>query len=239
MIKIAICDNEQHDIQKTEGLLEEILAERHIWFEIDTYLSSMELCRDMKRAIDYDMIFLDIRMKQMNGLEVAKAIKEAGGNAQLAFITAFDEYSKDGYKVNAVRYLLKNELEQLLPECVEAMLDRLKAKSRVITYKFQEGRRKIVTEQISYVECRTPQLTFNFRENDTPPHHLRAKLDAVERDLSLCGFIRIHKSYLVNARCVKEVKNYSALLETGEKLPIPRMKFHNVKTYFLETIEKL
>jgi DNA-binding LytR/AlgR family response regulator len=152
----------------------------------------------------------------------------------LAYITAFSDYAIEGYRTEPLRYLLKRNIDQLLPECVEAMLNKLLVGTRTVTYDLVNGRRKLHTEQISYIESQGHRLIFHIRKADAPPYHLYAKLDEVETDLTAYGFIRIHKSYLVNIKCIKELKNYNVAMETDILLPIPKAKYRHVKERYFE-----
>jgi DNA-binding LytR/AlgR family response regulator len=79
MLNIAICDDEQFYVQKIKHLLEILLTRKRVSFHIDTFQSGIDLCKDIKRASKYDMIFLDINMEHMNGIETAEKIRKAGG----------------------------------------------------------------------------------------------------------------------------------------------------------------
>lgn len=237
MIEIAVCDDEQYYVLKIKKMLEVILQQKKITtYRIDTYLSGVELCSDATNIKSYTIIFLDINMHQMNGIRIAEIIRETNKEVYLVFITAFVDYAVEGYKVEPIRYILKDMLNKMLPECMETILHRLKLKGHKVKYSFIEGEKELLTGKLYYVESREHKLVFHM---STGQLHLYGKLDDIEDDLVDYGFIRIHKSYLLNIKHIQELGNYKAKLKTGDWLPIPREKYRHVKERYFEMIGEL
>lgn len=137
----------------------------------------------------------------------------------------------EGYKVNAIRYIIKDTIETALPECMDAILK--KRQSGQISFPFIEGERKLYMDNILYVESRKHKLFFFCMEGEMACYRIYRKLDEVEKELKEHGFLRIHKSYLVNMKHIKKISNYLAYLDIGEQLPIPRLKYQTVKEAFV------
>jgi len=117
-MKIAVCDDSREDRGALRALLE---AYGHD-FEIREYGSGTELYADMGYVRECGIVFLDINMEGMDGLEAAGKIKAECPKVHIVLVTAYVNYALDGYKVKASRFLLKDDLEQTLPERVEDIL---------------------------------------------------------------------------------------------------------------------
>jgi DNA-binding LytR/AlgR family response regulator len=100
------------------------------------------------------MIFLDINMEEIDGIETAREIRKITKNTYIVFVTAFITYALEGYKVDAVRYLLKDDecLEKAVNECLETIVYKMNYEEHKTTFAFQEGEKTIRIEDIVYIE---------------------------------------------------------------------------------------
>ena len=107
MKKIAIVDDSRAYIELITDVLtkESGCTEDH--FEIDSFQKASSLLYELEDGNDYDIYFLDIEMPEMNGLELAREIREKNEDAYLIFITSHMEFAIDGYEVEAYQYILK------------------------------------------------------------------------------------------------------------------------------------
>lgn len=238
MLRIAVCDDEPVYLNKITGLLRELLRNHGIsFYKIDTYLSGKNFIQsDIPFA--YDVIFLDINMPEMDGLEVARRIRQRSQDILLVFVTTFIDYAMDGYRMNAIRYLLKDMLEESLPECVEAIVHKLSLQACERQYNFMEGEKKIAVDSIMYVESRMHKLLFYIMEQKPTQYSLYGKLDDMEAEFLNAGFLRIHKSYLINIKYIESISNYKVYLKNNMMLPIPREKFQQVRERYYEIAGK-
>lgn len=239
MLKIAVCDDEEFYLKKISGLIEKILINRGISrYGIDTYLSGEDFVQN-DRFMDYNLIFLDINMPEMNGLEIAGKIRESRQDILLVFVTAFMDYAMEGYKMEAIRFLFKDMLEEILPECMEAVIKKLSIQAHKIEYHFIEGKKEIPVDNILFVESQLHKLLFYVSEQRMTQYSIYEKLDNVEKELLPYGFLRIHKSFLINTKYIKNIVNYKVYLKNGEALPVPKEKFQKVKERYYEIIGEM
>lgn len=235
MLRIAICDDEKYYLEKVEKAINDILVLYRIsQYETDTYLSGKILCENRDKLSEYDVIFLDIYMPDMNGLETAKEIRKTCPEVLLVFITAYIDYSLEGYKLEATRFLIKDVLDDMLLECMEAVLKKLKIKTARKQYHFIEGRKELFIDKIYYIESCKHKLTFHVNEEGLMQFNLYDKLDNIEKELSQFGFLRIHKSFLVNVNYINSISNYKVKLKDGRLLPVPRNKYQQVKEKYYD-----
>ena len=102
-----------------------------------------------------------------------------------------------------------------------------------VTFSFLEGEKRLYTDNILYVESRGHKSIFHYMESEMVSYQIYDKLDSVERNLEGYGFLRIHKSYLVNMKHIRKISNYIVSLDTGEELHVPRLRFQAVKEGFV------
>ena len=234
MLKVAVCDDEKIYLKKIENMLKVMLDNNGVsFYEIDTYLSGKDFLHNNK-IFEYDVIFLDINMPEINGLEVARKIRENRPDVLLVFITAFMDYALEGYKMEVIRFLLKDMLEEMLPECVETVIRKLSLQARKIKYNFMEGQKELPVDSIYFIESQRHKLIFHVLDSKLVQYSLYGKLDDVGTDLLPYGFLRIHKSFLVNTKYIQNIVNYKVQLNSGMILPVPRERFTKIKERYYE-----
>ena len=141
------------------------------------------------------------------------------------YMKSLYKFLKDTYQIVIEKG--KDTLEAALPECMDAVLKRKRLE--LVEFSCVEGTVRLFTERILYVESRKHKAVFCCQGTEPETCQAYLKLDEVERRLKEYGFLRIHKSYLVNMRHVRRIRNYEAELDNGERLPIPRPRFQAVK----------
>lgn len=232
MLQIAICDDEQFYREKIQKLLKEYLEKRGLPYALHSFVSGEAFLEQCENHVKFDIVFLDISMEEIDGIQTAQRIRSFHSDTYIVFVTAFMDYALEGYKVNAVRYLMKDTLDLAMEECMTAILQKMQVAQ--VTFLFSEGEKKLYTDNILYVESRGHKSIFHYMDEGPVSYQIYDKLDNVERKLENCHFLRIHKSFLVNMRHIRKISNYAAYLDTGEVLPIPRLRFQTVKESFVD-----
>ncbi|MDE6365895.1 MAG: LytTR family DNA-binding domain-containing protein [Lachnospiraceae bacterium] len=231
MLQIAVCDDEQFYREKILSLVRQYLDHQNIEYTFQLYGSGEQFLAQYENNVKYDIVFMDISMNGLNGIQTASQMCSFHNTTYLVFVTAFIDYALEGYKVNAVRYIMKDTLNTAIPECLDAILQKMKL-AKVI-FSFMDGERTLYTDNILYIESQRHKAFFHYMQAGIETFQLYEKLDNIEKLLSEHGFLRIHKSYLVNMKHIRKICSYSAILDTGEELPIPRLRFQTVKEQFI------
>lgn len=238
MLKIAIIDDEELLANKLANIVSDYMSREDHPFQIDVFTSGIEFTALGTAMSDYRIVCLDIKMDQMDGMEVARKIREYNEDIFIIFVTSFIEFSPAGYRVGALRFILKDD-----PNFIETMHEALKEACRKIMsmlnvqmFRFKEGDVELSINKIVYVESDIHKAVFHVKGNSSESYRkysMRGTLGTIEEQLSKYGFIRIHKSYLVNYRFIESMRNYKAFLSNQKALPIPRKKFQDVKREYL------
>ena len=170
----------------------------------------------------------------MNGMETAYAIREKNQNVDIVFITIMMDYALEGYRVDAVRYILKDDLESLLPECMDTILQKKQEKE--MEFPFVGGKRKVLLKEILFIESKSHQLWFErTREN----LYMYGQINDLELILSNYDFARTHQSFLVNLVHIEKINNYLLYLSNGAEIPVTKQRYAKVKEQYLSYKEKM
>lgn len=231
MLQIAICDDEQFYREKLLSLVRQYLEQRDLAYTAQLYASGEQFLAQYENNVKYDIVFMDISMKELDGISTAAQMCAFHNTTYLVFVTAFIDYALEGYKVNAVRYIMKDTLDTAIPECMNAILQKMQLSK--VTFCFMDGERTLYTDNLLYIESQKHKAFFYYMQAGITTFQLYEKLDHIEKLLSAHGFLRIRNSYLVNMKHIRKLCNYSVVLDTGETLPIPRLRFQTVKEQFI------
>lgn len=166
MIKIAICDDEKYFQEQVKIYIEEYLSAKGILYEIKTFSSGSEFLNLGIELLQYSIIFLDINMDDINGIEVAQQIRTYSSDIYIVFVTAFLNYALDGYKVDATRYLLKgnDNFNESIHECMDNIFYKMNYIVEKKEFFFNEEK-NIPIERIVYIESKLHKLEFMIEED--------------------------------------------------------------------------
>ena len=137
MIQIAVCDDEKYYRDKIRELAAQFLEKRQLPYTVTVYPSGEDFLAGEENLVKYDIVFLDISMKDIDGIETAMRIRSFHSGTCIVFVTAFPDYVLDGYKADAVRYLMKDSLGTEMEECMAAVLERMEL--RQVAFPFTGG----------------------------------------------------------------------------------------------------
>lgn len=162
-------------------------------------------------------------------MRTARQIKEKYPAIHVILVTACMNYALDGYKVKASRFLLKEDLEQTLGECMDDILKEIGQESQTITLDFVEGKMQLRADEIIYIETNKHKNVF-YTQNRVL--NIYKKMDELEEALRGMGFLRIHQSFLINMRYIVKISSYLMTLTTGKEISVPKSRYPEVKRQY-------
>lgn len=230
MLKIAICEDEIEQQKILKNYLEQILNQISSKYEILFFNSGEALFKNYPENID--IFLLDIQMDELNGMEVAKRIRQIDKKeVEIIFTTSLIEYIQEGYEVRAYRYLLKPiQLENLKKHIISCVEEVNRNKSSYIVINEKNDAYKLKISDITYIEIQKREMTIHAINKD---YIINSSMSKMENELSKYNFYRCHKSFMVNIDFIKNIKQYVAILDNKEEVPISRYKFKDTKARFL------
>lgn len=230
-MNFLICDDEREFALSLKERLEILLEQMHQSAKIECVFDENEMKHIEKNA--YDIVFLDIDMGELNGLDLAKKIRKAQPDVILVFITHYVQYSLEGYEVKALRYLLKSNLDEKLPECLQAALAAYKKERRVIRLSSGSEEVDLMPAHITYAETQQRHLCLHLIHDKRDTCDVRMTMNALEELLSPHGFLRIHQSFLVNMAYIKTMKSTGVCLTDDTQLAISTRNYSKLKQEYL------
>lgn len=235
MFRIAVCDDENLFAERLKELISGYMMEKGLVFEIDTYSSGEALLELGIEVVRYTVVFLDINMDRVDGIMTAEKIRKVSREVFIVFVTAYVDYSLEGYRLDVIRYLLKGNVnfQSKVNECMDAIIDKMDYSVTKREFGFKEGRKEISLERLLYIESNLHILEFHVMEDDMKVYTMYETLNVLEAGLAKNDFIRIHQSYLVNAKHIRNVVRCKVILTNGVELPIPKARYTQVKKKFI------
>ena len=220
MLRIGICDDVYDARLVLRAALERALEERHSGAQFFEFSSGEGLLQWLgNHAGELDLVFLDMEMGELDGMETARRLRAADGGLQLVFVTGYADHVFDGYSVGALGYLLKPhkaaQLEEVLSRAQAALYRDLE---RAYICRSGDTRYRIPVSNILYFVSDRRQVTCVTAGRD---YTFYGKLDAVAEEVG-DGFVRIHQRYLVRAGAVDRMEGSEVVLRAGRRLPVSR-----------------
>lgn len=231
MIGIAICDDEKIYRDKLRQVLEIQLELKGMEYKITTFDCGEDFILALGQT-HYDIIFLDIEMKALNGLETAKIIRKQDKKAVILFVTSHPDFVFQGYEVRALNYILKPFENQKIIELLHSALDELlQQQDRFYLVQLKSGTRRINLNETRYLVSDRRKINALTANGSV---EFYGKLDDLEQELPEF-FIRIHQRYLVNINYIAAVEKSSALV-SGERLPVARSRMQPLMIAIAKTM---
>lgn len=219
MISVAIVDDVSEETELLATYVSRYGKEHNERIEITTFKSGFDFL-DRYKAI-YDVIFLDIEMPGIDGMETARKLRKYDGEVAIIFVTNIAKYAIQGYAVGALDYFLK---PPKYPD-IKMRMDIIRKQKRMsdfsIVIPYKGGEKRLTAREIVYIESRAHLITFHTESEDYV--YRGTTLKQVESDLTAHGFYRCNNCYLVNLKYVTQITENAAIVN-GEELQISRSR---------------
>ncbi len=216
MIKIAVCDDEPVMCEQLKRMIASRLEQLEETFRITCCTNAVQF---FCGPLDYDLVFLHIQMPNLNGVELARRLREKEFEGVLIFVTVLKECMLDAFEVEAMDYLCKPVDEQRLERALKRSLRRLQRKEeRYLTIRTMNWCRNVKLKDICYCEVVNRKIYLHTK-NGVLEYY--GKIKEVEQQTAP-DFIRCHRSFLVNPEYLSEYRDGQAVLENGERVPVSK-----------------
>lgn len=226
MLRIAVVDDKKEDATQIRHVLEKCFQDIDEEFVLRYYECSNELIWDLQEKQYYDVFFLDIEMS-VNGLEVARSIRDLYLSPYIIFVTAHTDYSMEGYEYNAFRYIMKEELEEKIPLALKSILNIQKEKiKRYYTIETGSILEKIEYEEIYYIYIKGK---YSYICTTRGISRVRKPLKMVHGELNSPEFVFADKGHIVNLRHVMSLKEKGVQLRNGECIEVSAARLKHMK----------
>ena len=234
MIRIAICDDEKHMSDHIRAMASDFFRKKNREIQLRTFLSGEDL---LNYDGQIDILFLDIQMKGMDGLETARKLRADKFRGFLIFITVLKEMVFQSFEVQAYDYLVKPVDEKQFGKTMERLYTSMQNASEGNLLVQQGYERRIVPkDEIVFCEIIDRKIYLNLTSGEVVDYYerienLESKLDS--------HFFRCHRSYLINLKHLKGYKNGTACMDNGKEVPVSRLRSKEFSSVVLQYMKNI
>lgn len=221
-VKICICDDSSEERAFINALVREWSQQSGTDVSVCEFPTAEAFLFEYEDLVP-DLVLLDIEMPGMNGVALAKRLRERNKLIQIIFITGFSEYIAEGYEVAALHYLLKPVSPGKLFSTLDRALEKQETDGRKIVFETSAETVQLLLYEIRYIEVIKNYITVYAEGSYT----VKRTLKEIERELDE-RFLRVGRSYIVNLHYVSRVTRSEIFLRGGESVPLPRGAYETV-----------
>lgn len=228
MLRILICDDHDAFSRQLRSDIRAQLPETKA--DIRAFTALEEIPESVMGSCDLAFLDIDFAGKQYTGLDIAGKLRKLRPDAVIIFVTNYIEYAPEGYEVGAFRYILKSELERKLPLYLRQAMEQLESAREVLKIRSSGDLVIIPLQQIRYIESDQHTVIIHTTLRDYTAY---ARLTELEEQLEDRGFLRIHKSFLVNMAHLTRYQSQQAVLSDGTVLRVSARSYSVQKQKYL------
>lgn len=229
-MKIAICDDDIVFLKRFNSQICKCLSNFCDDYVISEYNNGKDC---IIHVSDYDVVFLDIDMPEVSGLDIAGYINE-NATTLIVFVTEHDELVYSSLKFQPFRFLRKSYLNKELPEALNSLVQKVKTK--YMTFKTKMGDTVIELNKLIYIEIFIHQVMFHIVGSE--PLEGYGSLSNFEKILTPLDFIRVHSGYLVNCKFIYSIETNNVILDDKSRIPLSRHRAEKVKELFADYLRR-
>ena len=233
MLKIAICDDDRMDAERIGTAVTEYLENAGEPLSCQIFQSGKALEYEVEDGQAFDLLFLDIELGEEDGFLLAKRLQGRLPAALLLFVSSYEKYVYDSFRLQPFRFLPKRCLKQMLPEAMSAALtERKRREDCFLLLENGQGVEKIPLDRIAYIRQQGKYACIV--KTDGSQSKVRRTLKSLTAELPEELFLQIDRGYLCNVTKVTQVKNDKLTLATGEEFYVSSGRLREVKDKVME-----
>lgn len=237
-MRIAICDDDSVIVQNLHERLERIMIEWSINADIYDFSDGEDMLYEIESTGIFDIIFLDIEIGKMNGINIASELRNKYFIFTLIFISQYDNYYRAAFEVQPFWFLDKPFSDEKLELALRKAIDRGINREETFDFSFNKVYYRIFLDDIMYFESDRRQVLIHCVDNKI--YKCYNKLDIIEQEFKNKNryFIRVHRSFYVNQIYIKKYYYDKILLYNNEEIQISASRREKVRDIYINTLEK-
>lgn len=231
---LLICDDDARFAARVEQAVQTYLEQREIPVRITVCTSGEQALATPKLEL-YQLALLDVDLDTMNGISLGRQLRQRNPDIYLIYISAYLEFAPEGYTVNAFRYILKRDLERMLPSCLDALFhDATADRRKVLTIRQNRTETELPYDSIYCLESDLRKINIYGDMPYQPLCSYYGKLTELPKELFENGFLRVGRSDVVNMRYIRQISGYKVVLRNGMELSVSRSGYAAIRATYLE-----
>ena len=230
---IAICDDKQEDITTLSAMLSGYMEKTGAALLQNEFTCADDLLRALESGVRFDVIFLDVLMPGVSGIQAARELRRTDSATELIFLTIAPDFALDAFAVKARDYLVKPLHEDTLFRLMDELSARLDENDTIVIDS-SSGLRKLRADRVEYCEALGRKVSWHLRSGTVLESG--EGIQRAEDTLSQSGlFLRVHRAFLVNMNCIASFDraSYTIRLESMTGIPVPKAKFTELQQQYI------
>lgn len=233
LFPIAVCDDLEEERALLGHILQSYAQRKGLSLQLHLFVSGEELLHNVRQVCACQVLFLDVYMPGISGVEAARRLRAAGCGTSIVFATTSTDHGVDSFEVRASDYLVKpfrqEEVDRALDWCLEHMPEPLRSLSVYAEREPQE----FPLASVLYIEVLGHQSHIHTLRQTVV---VRKSLDDLERAVDSPDFFRCHRSFLVNLNCVESIQGSDFHMSDGPLVPISSANLAKVRNAFTDWV---
>ena len=238
MLKIALLDDDKTALLISKGAIESFFQEKNIAISLDAFSSPVNFLA-MAKEENYRLVFLDIDMPELNGLEVGKQLKEFNPQTDIIYLSQREDLVFDTLVLHPFGFIRKSKIIQDFANVLELFVNtalNTQSENKKITISSKTGTLGADIDQIMYIEGNKNYQTFYLKDGNV--FDARVLMSDLENKLKDHGFIRVHKGYLINYLFIRQIGTNEVTLTNNKILPLSSKRKDEIMENYLSITRK-
>lgn len=240
-IQIAVCDDEEYYCNELEKLVSTYGNEFETELMIEIYENALQLLNAIQeQGKNYDLIFFDVEMPGMSGIEAARQIYQLKTGALFCFVTSHTSHALTAFEVEAIDYIVKPikylDVKRIMKKAkvqIYYQIDEEEAKKKYLEIISDSKTVSVELSKVIYIEKRKNQCVFHLTDGEQICYE---SLGKIYKQLDTNDFVYTHQGYIVNFPYIKEVSREKICLGNGTEIPVSRKYYTEVKERHMNKI---
>lgn len=229
MIRIGVVDDEKMFRDRISEIVVNVLKGEQVQTEIKKYADGTHFFEALSAGETFDILLADIQMAGMDGMELGWRIRRNSPGMYIIFITSYEEYAAESYRIEAFQYILKQDLESRLPGVIRELAYRLEE---------QEQEYRIVGNSVEKVKLFYKNIIYLYKSKGAKYVNYvteegifreRISLESLLKELDSKIFIPVERGYVVNMKRICRISGDTLYLEKGYQVQVSRARLTMVK----------
>lgn len=232
-MKIAIVEDEREHRELIKKYIAEACKSKNIQNQIFEFESGEQFLFE-NEDIDVDVVFLDIQMPGISGVELARKLRADNKDISIVFATGIDDYIEEGYELEAIHYLKKPIDKEKISLCIER-INKISNQNRYTIIETKNGKYKVNIKKLVCVEAIAHKTVITIdKGSEYEDIESTFSLGEIERELASFEEIqKTHRSYLVNLSYVRNITKTDVVMDNGKVIPLSRRMYREVNQNFI------
>ena len=229
-IKLILCDDDPVFLKALRSEVERTFSKLNMKATISAFNGPTDISPEQLAACDMAFLDVDFESVDRNGIDIARMLRQVNSHALIFFVTNYIDYAPAGYEVQAFRYILKRDMGEVLERYVLQDMENMAEGQEFLRLRDKEQTIDLPLVQITYLEVLDHYVSIH---TDSKNYTLNATLSGMGSEMEEHGFLRIHKSYLVNMAYIRKFRSRECLLLDGTLLAVSEKNYSQQKQKYL------